>query len=592
MTMRAHVKLSPAKEPSPQSPGATGLLQRECACGGPSGLAGECESCFGKKGIGLQTKLKISEPGDSYEREADRIANQVMASPAPDAVSSRPLNIQRFSGQSNGHETAPMSIDQALAGPGKPLEPALRSDMEQRFGHDFSRVRVHSGAAAEQSARDVRANAYTVGMDIVFDNGQFVPGSHEGRQLIAHELTHVVQQSGTSAKRGSQSKQLSQSLGRPITHRATVQRAITPEDVNIEMVGRDFELAAAFTVGTTALAKGTVVKILTWVNADPTVMALAPQVNLLGISFLAPMRFPKTLLRPVRPSGSRLDPYTTGLDAQAKAVEKNEADLVGKIGKEKTRLENLLATRREVLNRKLIQETMFNRFDPIIAREVAAANAAHSLTGANALDPDLVKAMIFQESEMGTSGAHLEVPPSHPVKSRFNVGQVIDSSAMALLTMLEREQPALMTTFFLTTLRSDLSTAQNEKAKLEKDAKKARLSAADATRLADLTLLSQGSWETFIWGYKAAGQTVGFLDAVTAFFGSSTPAKNMDYEFWIHMMVLWLFEKKKPSGTWLDAIKAYNGSGKRAQHYREAVERRAAGAEAAATAGTPFTPTR
>ena len=73
--------------------------------------------------------------------------------------------------------------------------------MGQRFGHDFSRVRVHSGGAAEQSARDVNANAYTVGHNIVFGAGRFAPGTHEGRRLIAHELTHVVQQSGADGIR-------------------------------------------------------------------------------------------------------------------------------------------------------------------------------------------------------------------------------------------------------------------------------------------------------------------------------------------------------------------------------------------------------
>jgi hypothetical protein len=66
--------------------------------------------------------------------------------------------------------------------------------MEPRFGHDFSQVRVYTGAAAEQSALDVNAHAYTVGHDMVFEAGRFVPGTQEGRQLIAHELTHVVQQ--------------------------------------------------------------------------------------------------------------------------------------------------------------------------------------------------------------------------------------------------------------------------------------------------------------------------------------------------------------------------------------------------------------
>jgi hypothetical protein len=68
--------------------------------------------------------------------------------------------------------------------------------MEQRFGYDFSRVRVHSGLPARQSAQDLNALAYTVGSNIVFGEGQLSRGTHEGRRLIAHELTHVVQQSG------------------------------------------------------------------------------------------------------------------------------------------------------------------------------------------------------------------------------------------------------------------------------------------------------------------------------------------------------------------------------------------------------------
>ena len=62
--------------------------------------------------------------------------------------------------------------------------PALRQDMEQGFGYDFSQVRVHTGTAAEQSARDVNAQAYTVGRNIVFGAGRFVPGSHEGRDCL------------------------------------------------------------------------------------------------------------------------------------------------------------------------------------------------------------------------------------------------------------------------------------------------------------------------------------------------------------------------------------------------------------------------
>jgi hypothetical protein len=71
--------------------------------------------------------------------------------------------------------------------------------MEQRFGYDFSGVRVHSGAAAGQSAQDVDAYAYTVGHDIVFAANRFAPGTQAGRRLLAHELTRVVQQTGRQA---------------------------------------------------------------------------------------------------------------------------------------------------------------------------------------------------------------------------------------------------------------------------------------------------------------------------------------------------------------------------------------------------------
>jgi Domain of unknown function (DUF4157)/Lysine-specific metallo-endopeptidase len=186
---------SPLAPSGPLRSSQGGILQRKCACGGAAGTWGECEECSKQKRLGLQTKLKINEPGDIYEQEADRIADQVMATPAHHAVSGAPPRIQRSSGQSNGQaDAAPASVDQALANPGRPLEPPLRQDMEQRFGHDFSRVRVHSGADDEQSARELNANAYTVGHDIVFGAGRFVPGTQAGRRLIAHELTHVVQQ--------------------------------------------------------------------------------------------------------------------------------------------------------------------------------------------------------------------------------------------------------------------------------------------------------------------------------------------------------------------------------------------------------------
>lgn len=147
----------------------------------------------------LQRKLSIGSSNDPLEHEADRVAEQVMSTPLNSTVNATPPCIQRFSGQANeGANTAPASVGRVLSGSGRPLEPVLQHDMGQRFGHDFSQVRVHTSSAAEQSTRDVNAHAYTVGNNIVFGSGRFAPGLHEGRKLIAHELTHVVQQIGAA----------------------------------------------------------------------------------------------------------------------------------------------------------------------------------------------------------------------------------------------------------------------------------------------------------------------------------------------------------------------------------------------------------
>lgn len=89
---------------------------------------------------------------------------------------------------------APPIVSEVLASPGRPIERAASTDMERRFRHDFSKVRVHTDAKAVSSARAVDALAYTVGNDIVFDSGQYEPRSPQGRGLLAHELSHVIQQ--------------------------------------------------------------------------------------------------------------------------------------------------------------------------------------------------------------------------------------------------------------------------------------------------------------------------------------------------------------------------------------------------------------
>lgn len=179
-------------------PHSQSILQRKCACGNHTTAGGECAECAKKK-MALQRKLAIGASNDPLEQEADRVADQVMAAPLNSVVNATPPRIQRFSGQANGDASfAPPSVDRLLAGSGRPLDRPLRQDMEQRFGYDFSQVRVHTGSAAEQSARDVNAHAYTVRNNVVFGAGQYAPSSQVGRRLIAHELTHVVQQRSVS----------------------------------------------------------------------------------------------------------------------------------------------------------------------------------------------------------------------------------------------------------------------------------------------------------------------------------------------------------------------------------------------------------
>ena len=105
------------------------------------------------------------------------------------------LTLQRSPVDQVGTTTVPPIVHDVLRSPGQPLDPETRAYMEPRFGHDFSRVRVHTDGKAAESAQAVNARAYTVGRDVVFDSGQFKPETEVGKRLLAHELTHVGQQS-------------------------------------------------------------------------------------------------------------------------------------------------------------------------------------------------------------------------------------------------------------------------------------------------------------------------------------------------------------------------------------------------------------
>lgn len=150
---RSFAKPTQSSEGGRNTPSQSALTQRKSECGATAGLTSQCEGCRQKE------------------------------------------SVQRQSGNDSARGSqAPPSVHEVLRSSGQPLDSATRAFFEPRFGHDFSRVRVHSGAEAAESAAQVNALAYTVGEHIVFKSGRYDPASMEGRRLLAHELTHVLQQ--------------------------------------------------------------------------------------------------------------------------------------------------------------------------------------------------------------------------------------------------------------------------------------------------------------------------------------------------------------------------------------------------------------
>jgi len=166
MNICTHVPLRPlAVATHAAAPSCRGLLQRKCACGDTHRIDGECADCR-KKRLSPQGKTQSLGPG----------------------------------AQNDFH--VPPMVHEVLRSPGKPLDPATRTFMEPRLGYDFSRVRVHTDEQAAESAYAVNALAYTVGHDVVFGLGRYAPMTSDGRRLLAHELTHVIQQRGEAGTMG------------------------------------------------------------------------------------------------------------------------------------------------------------------------------------------------------------------------------------------------------------------------------------------------------------------------------------------------------------------------------------------------------
>ena len=186
----------------------------------PASPVGRLHHAIGNQAVGkllrsglVQAKLRIGQPDDKYEREADQVANQVMrmsssgvqhetcacgqpvgSNGSCENCKSKQETIRRKTKGEGSHTAVPPIVSQALQQPGRPLGKATRAFMEPRFGEDFSDVRVHTNEIANAAASAINAHAYTVGQQIVFGHKSYKPTTHEGRKLIAHELVHTLQQ--------------------------------------------------------------------------------------------------------------------------------------------------------------------------------------------------------------------------------------------------------------------------------------------------------------------------------------------------------------------------------------------------------------
>jgi hypothetical protein len=141
----------------------------------------------------IQAAVDVSDPGDPFEMEAGRIADQIMGPPVGSRLD-RDASGQPGGSGSVGERVSNRGTSLTPGGSGMPIPAPLRRFYEARFGHDFSEVRIHADDAAAASARSLGALAYTLGADIAFGEGRYEPATEPGRRLLAHELTHVIQQ--------------------------------------------------------------------------------------------------------------------------------------------------------------------------------------------------------------------------------------------------------------------------------------------------------------------------------------------------------------------------------------------------------------
>ncbi len=461
-----------------------------------------------------------------------------------------------------------------------------RLKMEGAFGTDFSKVNIHTN---DNRATQMGALAFTEGNHIHFAPGQYAPQSSKGQELLGHELTHVIQQKqgrvpvttqamglsinddallereadrlGAKAAKGEtctvgNKNTMNSTATAVIQQKDHVIQRLEVDDVAHEMNGQQFVLVA----DNGGVAAGTVVTVTDWKGTAPE--AIVSFTNAAGVPESATVG--KSSLSPLYSAVGGVHKYEVGLEAQRGTVGRSQGELDKWRARESEyknnrsmweaelqRLEGLHRTREVHMNRMLVRETMYNRFDADIVRWVDHYN--NELRPATNLEYNVVKSILFKETRMGTHGEHLTLPPysfqgeegtNHPIKSRFNLGQVIDSFGPQQYLMIKEMAP----------------TIYNQYGFGQFEARSAWL---------DTDWWSNDNYHRAIQAFSALRQADG-----NNLMGNDTDL-FLDYAFWIRATVRWLFRKYAVTNDWPAAIRAYNGGGSRATAYRNEVMGRA-----------------
>lgn len=531
--------------------------------------------------------MKIAPAEGSHEREADAFAlkhngDQLTA----------PENSQDFAwsgAEIDSGMIAPPQMQERIngtRGAGDKLPANIRSKTKEKAA-ELDKIHIHTDSTAADLAGSVNAKAFTSGSDIYFSQGAFEPYSKDGQDLILHEVAHALQHSKTG-------------------ERSLIQCRFNPEDASAEMVGKKFTLDREVTenfnpAGKVTFPVGQVVTIKTWDNKQHAVSVTAYHA---GKKKSFGFSVEKHWLTPVGDTVSGLDQYHSGVSQTKESIatgqqkidawklkedEYKKANNMAGYNAELTRLQGLQDNRYKTFNSQMIQETMFNAMDASIKKWTAHYNKTIGKpAGWTDLDPNLVKAMVWKESQMGTSGDFLPTGPTHPDArmTRFNVMQAIDSSGPQQIIMMDENDlssPSLEDRFHYRQVPKDLDEAK------KLNLQKSRNSAEDAK----VKVLKDRCYQTATgeWRYNDYfTKDPRWQNATSAFFKQTNPPRNMTYDFWIQTGVRWLFEKRESVSSWDAAITAYNGSGPDAVAYKNKVKSIAKDAKTATQNKTEFIP--